>query len=365
MRILHLGFEDFRRPGSGGGAVRTHEINRRLAQRHDVTVVTTSWLGAEDRVEDGVRYIHVGLPRGYFPSLLSYFACLPGVVRKHEADLVVEDFAAPFSSALTPLYVRKPLVAMVQWLNAREKSKQYKLPFFLFEKFGVPRYESFIAVSEDLGSKIRSMNKSAKIDVVANGVDREAFDASSDQKRDLVFLGRLEREQKGLDLLLRAYAKVAPHISEDLILAGDGNDEAALRRLAHDYGIGDRVQFVGRVEGKAKFDLLASARIVVMPSRFETFGIVAGEALATGSPVLAFEIPCLRAVVPPSVGRLVRPFDVDAFGVAIRDMLHDEGELAAMGRAGREFAKQFDWDALALQQEAIYEAAIAAQGSKK
>ena len=61
LRVLHLGFEDPAMPGAGGGSLRTHEINRRLAaDGMDVTVLTSRFPGCTDRVQDGVRYVHVG-----------------------------------------------------------------------------------------------------------------------------------------------------------------------------------------------------------------------------------------------------------------------------------------------------------------
>ena len=159
LSVLHLAFEDHRRPGSGGGAYRTHEVARRLARRHQVTVVTTTWRGARDRVEDGVRYVHVGRPGGYLVEVLSYFLALPFVLRRHDADVVVEDFAAPMSSALVPLYERRrPVVALVQWLNAEEKSAQYHLPLHLVQRWGVRLHRRFIAVSEDLAERLRRGN---------------------------------------------------------------------------------------------------------------------------------------------------------------------------------------------------------------
>ena len=62
--MLHLGFEDWRKPGSGGGAVRSREVNERLAKAHDVTVLVSTYRGARERVENGVRYVPVGLPLG-------------------------------------------------------------------------------------------------------------------------------------------------------------------------------------------------------------------------------------------------------------------------------------------------------------
>src|SRR4051812_33394456 len=66
LRILHLAFDDLHRPNSGGGAIRNHEINKRLAVRHEVTAVTATYPGCRERTEDGVHYIQAGRWLGYF-----------------------------------------------------------------------------------------------------------------------------------------------------------------------------------------------------------------------------------------------------------------------------------------------------------
>lgn len=360
LRVLHLGFEDHLRPGSGGGSARNQQVNRRLAPRHDITVLTASFRGARDRTEDGVRYVHVGLPIGYFTSILSYFAALPFAARRHPADLVIEEFAAPFSSVLVPLWSRRPTLAVVQWLNSREKSRQYRLPFSAFERAGVRTHRRLVAMSDDLRDQLHAANPGAHVDVVPNGVEPLAFQVAAERGDDVVFLGRLEQAQKGIDLLLEAYALAADRVDGRLVLAGDGPDRARLARQADVLGIGPRVHFPGRVSGAEKYRLLAGARLVAMPSRYETFGMVAVEALASGSPVLAFAIPCLRSVVPPQCGRLVPRFDVPAYAEAMVEMYADRAQADRMGAAGRVFARQFDWDRIADEQEQAYLAAVAA-----
>ena len=139
MKILHLGFEDPLMPGAGGGSVRTHEINRRIVRRgHQVTVLTTKYPGSAERNQDGVHYVPVGFGTGNnrLSRLLGYVICLPRAVRRRPgAHLLVEDFFAPFSTMAAPLWTKRPTVGMVQWLHAREKAREYKIPFHLLEKF--------------------------------------------------------------------------------------------------------------------------------------------------------------------------------------------------------------------------------------
>lgn len=91
------------------------------------------------------------------------------------------------------------------------------------------------------------------------------------------------------------------------------------------------------------------SRLVVIPSRQETFGLVAIEALASATPIIAFDIPCLKEVVPAGCGWLVAPFDVDR--LADEMVTHYTAEnLEDMGSRGRRYASAFDWDLLSNQQ---------------
>ena len=363
-RILHLGFEDFHRPGAGGGSIRTHEINRRLASAFDVTVVAAKFPGWQDRVEDGVRYVHVGLEAGYFTSLITYFMALPGAVRRFEHDLVIEDFGAPISSALVPLYARAPCLAVVQWLWAKEKARQYHLPFHWFERAGVRLHHRMVTPSDDLAGRLRAANSAAEVHVIPNGVDTASFDVVKPRRQVALFLGRLEMEQKGLDLLLHAFATVAHQTTARLEIAGDGRDRAALEARCRRLGIADRVDFLGRVDGPAKLALLASAQLVCMPSRRETFGMVAVEALACGTPILASDIDNLRHLVRPGTGRLVPAEDPVAYARALLQMLRSPQRCRELGARGREFARGFDWDHIAGQQELVYRRALALNGGR-
>ncbi|MBL8303152.1 MAG: glycosyltransferase, partial [Ideonella sp.] len=94
MRILHLDPDDIDSPLSGGGPVRTFEICRRLARRHEVTVLTPTFPGSTpELVRDGVRYLRLGRKVGDHGSShhITYLAALPRAVRAHRHDLLVED----------------------------------------------------------------------------------------------------------------------------------------------------------------------------------------------------------------------------------------------------------------------------------
>ena len=147
------------------------------------------------------------------------------------------------------------------------------------------------------------------------------------------------------------------------MLVGDGPDRRALESRADRLGISRRVRFVGRVDGEAKLELLAGARVVAMPSRFETFGMVAAEAMACGTPVVAFEIPSLREVVRDGAGVLVPAFDTEAFATALAQLANDPDAVETMGSRGRDLARAYDWDDVAVRQETVYRRALAEAGA--
>lgn len=370
MRVLHLGFEDPCMPGAGGGSVRTHEINRRLvAGGFRVTVLTTRYPGWQERVQDGVHYIPIGVGRGSnrLTRLVGYVMRLPFEVRRRRAttELVVEDFFAPFSTMAAPLWTGRPTIGVVQWLHAAEKARQYRLPLHWIECMGVRTHHRLISVSQGIGERLKELNANLHVDVIGNGVDPGIWEIGPSLGNDVLFIGRLERGHKGLDLLLEAWTQASNRISGKLLIAGAGPDEEWLRGAIQDAGLSDRVQMLGWLSGARKFRAISDARLLVVPSRHETFGLVAIDALAAGTPVVAFDIPCLREIIPPGVGWVVKAFDVKEFADQLVRSYALEG-LEQVAAQGRKFAAGYSWDALAKHQAQAYAAALRAhrtQGS--
>jgi glycosyltransferase involved in cell wall biosynthesis len=169
----------------------------------------------------------------------------------------------------------------------------------------------------------------------------------------VVAAGRLTR-QKGFDLLIRAFATVAPrHPEWTLQIYGGGPERPALERLVADHGLDGRVELRGPQHPLT--DALREGSLFVLSSRFEGFGMVIVEAMRCGLPVVSFDCPNGPSdiITPGRDGVLVPPEDVGALAAAVGDLLADDVRRRAYGAAALAKGAAYDpaeigarWDAL-------------------
>ena len=268
----------------------------------------------------------------------------------------------PMSATLTPLVSTRPLIASVQWFFARTLTKQYHLPFTIGERHGVRMYRNAVLLTEAMRRRFAAFHPHANTVVIPNGVEDGLFAVPPTAGQGILYIGRLDFAQKGLDLLLRAYA-LMPH-RPPLILAGHGFDGGRVRALARRLGVLDTVSFPGRIDAATRARLLAECRFVCVPSRDETFGMVISEACAASKPVVLFDKPPMNEVAAIAGCTLVPPFDIAAYSAAMQQLcaLPDHAILA-LGAVCRTSAQRFRWDAVAAAQESFYEGVVYAQGA--
>ncbi|MEL6343175.1 MAG: glycosyltransferase [Myxococcota bacterium] len=184
--------------------------------------------------------------------------------------------------------------------------------------------------------------------VIENGIDLTRFQPGplrSGPMRRLLAVGRLA-PQKGFDVLLRALHGV-PDLS--LTILGEGEQRPLLQALADP--LGDRVRMPGWVADIRPF--LADADLVVIPSRWEGFGLIAVEAMASGRPVLASGVDGLVEVIGDA-GMLVPPSDPGALAAALLDLKQDRPAREEMRRRGLAQAERFDIRRTADRYAALY-----------
>ena len=150
-------------------------------------------------------------------------------------------------------------------------------------------------------------------------------------RRTVIAVGRLI-PAKGLDLLLRAFARIAPGFDDwDVVLLGEGPERAALEALTRELGLSDRVRFPGRVVDVESW--LSAADIFVSVCRSEGFNCATVEAMAQGLPVLASETPGgTREIVRDGVNGLVVPSEnVGRLAEAMSRLMADEALRHRLG----------------------------------
>ncbi len=147
--------------------------------------------------------------------------------------------------------------------------------------------------------------------------------------------GRLIR-QKGVDVLLEAFAHVLERVTAArLLIVGDGVLRTSLEAQARSLGLAQSVTFAGWIE--QAYRLMPACDMIVMPSRWEGFGLVALEAMGCARPVIASRVSALPEIIlNGETGLLVPPEDSKSLAQAILSLLSDPDRAAALGRAGHE-----------------------------
>lgn len=162
------------------------------------------------------------------------------------------------------------------------------------------------------------------------------------RSRRIVFVGRID-ETKGIRELLQAVARLRC-ADWSLHLAGDGPFLEQAKAVAHHEKVESKVEFLGRLDGDAVTQMLASAYVVVLPSLVpESYGLVGLEALACGTPVVGFDSGGVSEWLKHGkTGFLVPRGDVPALTERLERILADEQLAETLGRQGLAWATQFD-----------------------
>jgi glycosyltransferase involved in cell wall biosynthesis len=178
-------------------------------------------------------------------------------------------------------------------------------------------------------------------------------DAAPD--RPLVAFGGRLIHQKGVDVLLNAWQSVnAEHPDAHLLLIGDGPLRGALETQAHRMGLAARVTFAGWRTDAAS--LIPAFEFIVMPSRWEGFGLVALETMAQHRALIASRASALPEIVShEQTGLLVEPEDAAGLATAILRLLREPALAQAYGDAGyQRLVTSFSTARMIEQTDALY-----------
>jgi glycogen(starch) synthase len=384
-------------PIVGGAEIFTGILAERLAQRHTVQVVTRQPTAAARRISNlggdplpprerrnGVDVIRTG----YLEIAdLRMLTAIPGLLlaslnlaRQQKPDLIhtVAFYPTLAIGRLVKQFAGVPLVHTEQGLITDVLRGNVNI----LDRYGgllrgVTHWsfagaDAVTCVSSTVAERVAQYYPLPdRIQVIPNGVDTRLFQPATDRHALRQALGLPEGfiffsasrlvEKNGLETLVRAVGRLPPtHRPVSVIIAGDGDLRATLENRIADLGLAAVVRLIGALPHAELPRWLAASDAFVRPSVSEGFGIAFVEAMACGLPLIATPVITQMGIFHAGQQGLVAPVD-DAAALAQRmlTLVNDESTCAQMAAKARHWAvEQYDWDAIVIQIEKVYEKVI-------
>lgn len=244
------------------------------------------------------------------------------------------------------------------------------------EKEVLETAECIVATSPQEQQHMRSLvSTEGNIEIIPCGTDIRRFGSVERQAARLelgvtpetklvLYVGRFD-QRKGIETLVRAVneSKFRGDENLKLIIGGgstpgnsDGIERDRIQNIINELGMNEFTILPGRLSQEILPTYYAAADVCVVPSHYEPFGLVAIEAMASGTPVVASDVGGLQfTVVPEVTGLLAPPQDVAAFAAAIDRILLNSEWREELGKAGRKRVEdKFSWDGVATQLGELY-----------
>ena len=377
MKILQVA--QFFSPVHGGSAEIPYQLSKELAKRgHEITIYASDYKSSQEYITS-IPEVEVCL----FKSWLNYakFHVTPGIIKRAKKEIKQFDI------------IHMHNYRTFQNVVAHHYAKKYEVPYVLQARGSIPRFKTKKILKElfDIfwGYRIlKDANKlifstklelkkceedinidKNKIEIVPNGIDlseysnlpekgefRRKYRIKDDEKM-ILYLGRID-EIKGINLLVEAFSDLRKELDDvKLVIAGpDDGFLSTLKRQIEDLNIGDKVLFTGPLFKKDKLRVYVDADIFVLPSKYESFGNVAMEACACGTPVIVTD-RCGIAEFVDKAGYVVE-YDKDRLRNALFKILSDEELRRRFGEEGRKLVREyFNWNNIIRKIEEVYETA--------
>ncbi len=388
---------------SGGMNVYVRELSRELARRGvEVDIFTRLREKSDPPIQilaPNARLIHIEAGPVRYLSKLEVYEQIGGFTDKVQRHIAAEGRGYDLVHShywLSALVAREiaarwdlPTVQMFHTLGLvkreimDEDSNGESEARIAIERRAVNESDALVAASEIEATELEQLYgaRPEKISVIPCGVDPEVFRPvrQADARRALgreqcerlvLFVGRIE-QIKGIEVLLDALGLLftrRPDLRGDVCLvvvggALDPDDDAPeieklreLRRLVHAHRMEDSVDFIGSLDQARLALWYAAADVCAVPSLSESFGLVALEAMACGTPVVATRVGGLQTVVKEGAsGLLVPAADSAALAEAIEQVLMDHRLRMHLAHGARERAEGFTWSRVADGIEALYD----------
>jgi len=351
LRILILNWRDIKHVWAGGAEVYVHELAKQFVQSgHNVTIFCgNDGKSVRNDVIDGVTIKRRGGTYLVYLWAIAYYL----IRYKGKYDVVIDcENGIPF---FTPLYVRKPVILQVHHIHQDVFRKYLPFPLshiglFLEAKVMPFIYRNNIVVTVSESSKQDivklGLAKTSNIHIVNPGIHPQDYTREEKATYPLFsYVGRL-KPYKNVDVIIKAFAQVyASYPKAHLAIMGEGETWDSLVALIRELGLKKAVTMYGKVSHEQKSTILSKSWAMLQPSMVEGWGITVIEANASGTPVIASNVPGLRdSIVHGKTGVLVAPGDVDQFARCLIDFILHEKYRLYLSQQAYIWSQRFSWE---------------------
>jgi len=364
-------------PTFGGSGVVATELGKALADRgHQVHFVTYNQPVRLDFFSENLFYHEVAVSKyplfEYPPYELALASRLVDVVRFEKLDILHVHYAIPHASAafmakqiLATYGIHIPVITTLHGTDITlvGNDRTYK-PVVTFS---INKSDGVTSVSEHLRNDTYRLFEIEKdIKVITNFIDLRRFNhtpkghfkkaIAPEGEKILVHTSNFRKVKRTADVV-RIFAKVNAVLPSKLLMVGDGEDRPECEQLARDLGVSHNVRFLGKQD--AVEEIMSVSDLFLMPSKSESFGLAALEAMACRVPVISSNAGGLPELnVEGLTGYLRDVGDVDGMAEAALHILQDEDRLNEFKENALTHARKFDLANILPEYENFYHEVI-------
>ena len=349
-------------PTFGGSGVLATELGKALADKgHEIHFITYQQPVRLNGFHENIFYHEVRVPTyplfDFPPYELALASTMVDVILNHDLDLIHAHYAIPHASAAyTAKQIVKQktgrLVPVITTLHGTDitlvgRDKTYE-PVVTFS---INESDAITAVSENLKQEtLKHFEIRKEIEVIHNFVDLKRFNkkpltafkkviSAHDEK--IVVHASNFRKLKRIDDVMEIFKNIHAATPSKLLMVGDGPERPIAEDLARQYGIESDVRFLGKQEQME--DILAVSDLFLLPSEYESFGLVALEAMASSVAVISSNAGGLDEInIDGKTGYTANVGDVATMSARAIELLKDDSKLKAFKHNALEQAKLFD-----------------------
>jgi glycosyltransferase involved in cell wall biosynthesis len=279
------------------------------------------------------------------------------------AFLVSRETKIPWGAVIHHLNSEKPRFDANSVSSSAKKltASCYAMLHSIFDKrptYFLYNNASIVSVSQSTEKVLHNHGVKSAVFICGNGLNLSEISAihSGSSLYDGIFVGRFVKG-KGLFEALKIFEKICnerPGSKFALVGGGDQTILGPLREEIAKKKLERNIEILGYVDEKTKIELIKSSKIFIYPSHIEGWGIVVGEALACGLPVICYDLPPFKEVFNCEAVRICKEWHVDQMVAETMRLLKDEEARKRLAFIGRNFVKRYDWDEVAKKEAQIY-----------